>query len=779
MISVLTFACIYLLGGLTSVPIILYGAYYYSSSRKQGKLAYMTLDEHYHEKRGWIMLSNEYQDNPETIPSTGLMAGIQSYINSNSSSSSHNSNKKAREPLYAVIKHNTMFVFNSEQEEECRLIIPVHDYNISIYPPRTTDAGIFGRTSSILLEPKKPSNTKKGSEEYNLQHSLYLKCTRATDKEDWYLGLKAASTLMDDVDSVNQTSAEMVNSTMFSLSAADRWMSSVMRPEEDGHTDWLNGILGRLFLGVYRTDKARAYFEAKLVEKIKKMRRPGFVEQIKVRRVDPGQSVPRLVKPRLVSITPQGMLVADVDIEYDGGLSVEIETDVSWSYSSRRKPIRLQLVLAVKLKTFSGKCMFKIKPPPSNRCWIGFYETPDMTWEFTSIVSEKQIKLQMVMNAMEAKIREIITDSMVLPNMEDFKYMETDGQGGIFGTRIARDPEVDNQDRLEAYALYQLEKEKEKNKNEKAKNDKSKNDKIKVKGKQKESKSTTTVGEQDPSSVQERPCVLTTTATTTTVKIGPDSLTTDSGLEPPLRRVESDTLPAPNMLTFEKTTHSAPNLLLENEPLITDNESSVSDSVEETETMSDRQDSESVYSTSSKQAKSIISAKNSLLSKISRRISDARDNPPSDLPKSSFSTKKTMSQLATSFLHKAKPDPETTAIFTERIAGFRRRSGSLGTHSPSLTLSREDNQSTSIKIISTPPPKPSRTPQLSRSLSTTQSKPPLPPRHAVPSSTDLSSVQQPEEQPQEQPEEKPSQPPLPPRLSVPPPIPARSIAHDS
>ncbi|KAI9021752.1 putative integral membrane protein conserved region-domain-containing protein, partial [Phycomyces nitens] len=398
----------------------------------------MTLDEHYHEKRGWILLSNEYQNNHEVASSTGLIAGIQSYISSGSGSNSSSSNKKARDPLYAVIKHNTLFVFNSEQEEECKLIIPIHDYNISIYPPRTTDAGIFGRASSILLEPKKPCSTKRGAEEYNLQHSLYLKCTRAIDKEDWYLGLKAASELMDDLDSANQTSVEMVNSTMFSLSAADRWMSSVMRPDEDGHTDWVNGILGRLFLGVYRTDKARAYFEAKLVEKIKKMRRPGFVEQIKVRKVDPGQSVPRLVRPRLVSITPQGMLIADAEVEYDGGLSVEIETDVSWSYSSHRKPIRVQLVLAVKLKTFNGKCMFKIKPPPSNRCWIGFYETPDMTWEFTSVVSEKQIKLQMVMNAMEAKIREIITDSMVLPNMEDFKFMETDGQGGVFGTRVAR-----------------------------------------------------------------------------------------------------------------------------------------------------------------------------------------------------------------------------------------------------------------------------------------------------------------------------------------------------
>ncbi|KAI7865300.1 putative integral membrane protein conserved region-domain-containing protein, partial [Mucor mucedo] len=339
------------------------------------------------------------------------MSGIQSYVQGS---------KRQKEHVYAQLKCGALFIYESDQpNEDCKIIIPVHNYNVSIHPEKHQDHDIYGKSVALRLTPKT---------------ELYITCARPVDKEDWYFGLLAATDIMTE----SPNHVEMMDITHFDASAMQTLISTVQQDAEYREVQWLNAILGRLFLGMYKTEEMREYFEEKISKKIQKIKRPSFLGDISVQSVDIGNSIPFVTQPKLLSLTPEGDLMAEATIHYAGGLRVVIQTDFNWNYSSLMKPIRVPLVLSVSLKKLSGKFLMKVKPPPTNRYWIGFYEIPVMDWEITPIVSDKQIRLSMVTNAIQSKIREFMMENIVLPNMDDFPFCPSGGKGGIFGERVPK-----------------------------------------------------------------------------------------------------------------------------------------------------------------------------------------------------------------------------------------------------------------------------------------------------------------------------------------------------
>ncbi|KAG1246165.1 hypothetical protein G6F68_014756 [Rhizopus microsporus] len=117
---------------------------------------------------------------------------------------------------------------------------------------------------------------------------------------------------------------------------------------------------------------------------------------------------------------------------YEGCFRVELETVLKWTYSDRLPPIRIDLVLAITLKSIEGKMMVKIKEPPSNRAWYGFHKSPKMDWIIEPVVWEKRIGYSVVSKAIKSKIEEIFRETLELPNMDDIVFFATDGMGGLF-----------------------------------------------------------------------------------------------------------------------------------------------------------------------------------------------------------------------------------------------------------------------------------------------------------------------------------------------------------
>ncbi|KAI9486811.1 MAG: hypothetical protein EXX96DRAFT_550706 [Benjaminiella poitrasii] len=484
MVSFIGFLIIYVIGGITFLPLIAVVTVLYIKGSikplppKQKREPEPVNDEKDSNnviiKKGWIRLINQYQPKMPEVHSGhtsnnggGIISGIQSYVSggnnnnygSNSNSNS-NSNKNKKGVFYAVLKHDSLFCYESERQQEVVMTLPMRDYHISLYPPNSEtkpEGEIYGRRAVISLTPinlQQSSDVSDNSKldpstvcilpeediTYNPTRKLYLTCARNIDKEDWYFGLIEANHIMQEDSSAyapeNSPQYVMMDNTHFDASALEDLIRQVQSSSSHQETAWINAILGRIFLGMYKTDRLKNLVEMKIRKKIDKTKRPSFLDEIHVRDVDVGQSVPFITNPRLLSLTPEGEVIVEAKVEYKGGLTIEIETDFNWSYSSRMKPIRMNLVLAVTLKRLSGRMMFKLKAPPTNRFWLSFFEMPEMEWKITPVVADKTIKLGIITNAIESRIREVMAETFVLPNMEDTAFCASGGKGGIFGKYV-------------------------------------------------------------------------------------------------------------------------------------------------------------------------------------------------------------------------------------------------------------------------------------------------------------------------------------------------------
>ncbi|KAG2174311.1 hypothetical protein INT43_004334 [Umbelopsis isabellina] len=475
MVSFKIFLLIYFFGGITLVPIgvgiALFLIWLYHQylpevfhSKDSNKEVLLSEKEGYvensqssnrHYRSGWLRIRTEYEPGDSV---SSIMSGIQSYVSGKSVS-------KRREKYFAVLKFGTLFLFDNESKEDCRMVVPVHNYKASIYPENLLDHEVYAKPNAIKLSliDKKvdddhmtlqsaPAAGRRSSsneeEDISLENTLYVFCDRPVDKEDWFFAFMDANDAME-MDTTNPF-VEYVDKTRLDQIALNQLIKTVQEDSSHRHAQWLNAILGRIFLAVYKTDRINELIYHKVSKKARKVKRPGFLGEISVQNVQPGHSLPYITRPKLLSLGQNGELQAQANIHYAGSFRLEIATDIAWSYSSKMKPIKVHVELAVMLKKLTGKVLVKIKPPPSNRLWIGFYEPPQMDWIIEPIVSDKPIKLSMVTNAIESKIREFMVENMVLPNMDDFPFFETDGLGGIFGEKVEKVRRSKSQEAAEA-----------------------------------------------------------------------------------------------------------------------------------------------------------------------------------------------------------------------------------------------------------------------------------------------------------------------------------------
>jgi hypothetical protein len=464
MVSFIGFIVIYVIGGITFLPFVALATFIYIKGgiqpllpKSKSEPAVVELDrdpDNVIVKKGWIRLTNQYQPKMPEIHSAnggGIISGIHSYVSGNN----NHTNRKGL--YYAVLKHGTLFCYESEKQTEVAMILPMHDFSVSLYPSKTEampEGQMYSRTSVVRLVPNSLNNDDIKFASTNSSSAsictlpdeditslpnrvLYLTCARNIDKEDWYFGLlEAHHMLQDESASPEEPQYVMMDNTHFDTSALEELIRQVQSTPSHRETAWINAIFGRIFLAMYKTDRLKEFVEMKIRRKIDKTKRPTFLDEIHVRSVHIGESVPFITNPKLLSLSPEGELIVEAKVEYQGGLTIEIETDFNWSYSSRLKPIRMNLILAVTLKKLAGRIMFKLKAPPTNRYWLAFFEMPEMEWKITPVVADKLIKLNIITNAIESRIREVMAETFVLPNMDDTSFCPSDGKGGIFGEYV-------------------------------------------------------------------------------------------------------------------------------------------------------------------------------------------------------------------------------------------------------------------------------------------------------------------------------------------------------
>ncbi|RDW86140.1 uncharacterized protein DSM5745_02782 [Aspergillus mulundensis] len=205
--------------------------------------------------------------------------------------------------------------------------------------------------------------------------------------------------------------------------------------EEQLQTRWINAVLGRIFLALYRTPEMKELVRTKIIKKISRVNKPNFISKIGLRSIDMGNGAPFIINPRLKDLMVDGNCCVETDVQYTGNFRVEVTATVRIDLGQRFKAREVDIALAVVLKKLEGHLLIRFKPPPSNRAWISFESMPNMVMDIEPIVSSKQITYGIILRTIENKIREMVAESIVLPFWDDVPFLDTVAErfrGGIW-----------------------------------------------------------------------------------------------------------------------------------------------------------------------------------------------------------------------------------------------------------------------------------------------------------------------------------------------------------
>ena len=190
-----------------------------------------------------------------------------------------------------------------------------------------------------------------------------------------------------------------------------------------------------MFLAVYKTSQIKDFIATKINKKIARVPKPAIISSVQLRRVDMGTMPPFITNPKLKELTVDGDLIVEADVSYKGNFRIEISATVRIDLGTRFKAREVTLVLATVLKRLDGHILIRVKPPPSNRLWMTFETPPKMEFSLEPIVSSRQITYGVVLRAIENRIREVVNETLVLPNWDDMPFTDTIAQvirGGIW-----------------------------------------------------------------------------------------------------------------------------------------------------------------------------------------------------------------------------------------------------------------------------------------------------------------------------------------------------------
>ncbi|ODQ66783.1 hypothetical protein NADFUDRAFT_82498 [Nadsonia fulvescens var. elongata DSM 6958] len=379
------------------------------------------------------------------------MSSPTSFLTFNSTASSTKKTKKSlrKHKFFYMLKHGNLFLYKDEEQQDVQQVIVMANQSVSLWPPNQIDGQLFIKRTAIFLQNIVPKGASSISTNLNPSKGYYIFLDNCYEKEDLYYDLicasKASGIHRHNRDNYNQgipNPRVLAQPIMYKETDMILLIQKLHSSKSNLQTRWLNAVIGRLFLGVYKTKAFRDGIEAKIIKKLSKIKKPGFLSDIQVRNISTGHATPFITHPKLKELTPEGQLIAEFHLNYSGHLSLEVETSVNINLGSRFKARRVAIVLTVTIQKLEGDIRLVIKEPPTNRIWYAFTQMPKLKLLIEPVVSSRQITYSMVTKTIESKIRQAIKESLVMPFMDDIVFMGTEGEifrGGLWDPSVRKD----------------------------------------------------------------------------------------------------------------------------------------------------------------------------------------------------------------------------------------------------------------------------------------------------------------------------------------------------
>ncbi|KAL8975206.1 MAG: hypothetical protein Q9197_000557 [Variospora fuerteventurae] len=334
--------------------------------------------------------------------------------------------KRARNVFFVVLRHGHLMLYDDAEQVEVRHVISLEHHKVSIYggEDHILEGELWIKRNAIRL-----AREDCAGDATSTSKPFYFFTENCSEKEDFYFALLHNQEVKPgDVDGPPRPQL-FENRDIITL------VQQLHSSEEQLQTRWINAIVGRWFLAIYKTPEMEDFIRQKITKKIARVKKPAFLSGIVLRKIDMGESAPSITNPRLRDLTIDGDCCAEADIKYNGNFRLEIATTARIDLGARFKVREVNLVLAAVVKRLEGHVLIKFKPPPSNRIWIAFETMPDVELSLEPIVSARQITYNVILRAIESRIREVIAETIVLPHWDDSPFLDTSHQryrGGIW-----------------------------------------------------------------------------------------------------------------------------------------------------------------------------------------------------------------------------------------------------------------------------------------------------------------------------------------------------------
>ncbi|PWY67518.1 hypothetical protein BO70DRAFT_366246 [Aspergillus heteromorphus CBS 117.55] len=341
--------------------------------------------------------------------------------------------KRARNVFYIVLRHGHLMLYDNANQVEVRYVISLAHHDVSIHggEGQIPEGELWLKRNAICLSRRLESLGDLGGP----TPPFFLFSENLSDKEDFYFAMLQNQTRM--WNSPDSPPKHQPFDIKHIVTLVQRLHSS----EEQLQTRWINAVLGRLFLAMYRTPEMEEVIRKKITKKISRVNKPNFISKIGLERIDMGEEAPFIINPRLKDLTVDGNCCVETDVQYTGNFRVEVSATVRIDLGPRFKAREVDIVLAVVLKKLEGHLLIRFKPPPSNRIWISFETMPNMEMDIEPIVSSKQITYGIILRTIESRIREVVAESLVLPFWDDIPFLDTESQrfrGGVWQREIPK-----------------------------------------------------------------------------------------------------------------------------------------------------------------------------------------------------------------------------------------------------------------------------------------------------------------------------------------------------
>jgi hypothetical protein len=320
-------------------------------------------------------------------------------------------------------------LFDDDEQLEVRHVISLAHHEISIYSggDKTPEGELFIKRNALCLSRK--ADAGDAAADGQSSKPFYLFSENCSAKEDFYFALIRNQ---EQVFGGAKTAPEPLQ---FEVKHIISLVQRLHSTEEHMQTRWLNALIGRYFLGIYKTRDVENYIREKITKKIARVKRPAFLSKISINKIDTGDSAPYITNPRLKDLNVEGEFCMEADVKYTGNFRLEVAATIRVDLGTRLKAREVSLVLGVVLKKLDGHIYFKIKPPPSNRLWLSFQTMPKLEMSIEPIVSTRQITYTLILRQIEKQIKEVVAETLVQPFWDDVPFFKTEHKewrGGIF-----------------------------------------------------------------------------------------------------------------------------------------------------------------------------------------------------------------------------------------------------------------------------------------------------------------------------------------------------------